>query len=169
MKRKRTKKKAPAKPVKRKQPSHAPGARDRKSKVPATVTAAVTVNHPPAPAAGARPEYAIADRQTPFVAHAHYFCGGGIVLKRLVIPSGWQLAVPHPGPEFRMAAFRSVPTPDGPVRIAKFVVRDEVRQRMAAQCAAQIAEEQEHEVQQERHRIAVERILNRVCGRERKR
>jgi hypothetical protein len=171
MTRKRTKKKAPARPVKQKKPAHAPGARARKSKVPATVTAAVTVNHPSVTAAVTHPEYAIADRRRPFVAHPHYyyFCGGGIVLKRLVIPVGWQLASPHPGPEYRIAALRSVPTPDGPVRIAKFVVRDEVRERMAARCAAQIAEEREHDVQQERHQIAVERILTRVCGRERKR
>jgi hypothetical protein len=175
--RKRTKKKAPAKPVKQKQLAVAPGARARKSKglppggrpSPARGTAGVPRSC--GTAAVAHPEYAIADRQRPFVPHAHYhyFCGGGIVLKRLVIPSGWQLASPHPGPEYRMAALRSVPTPDGPVRIAKFVVRDEVRQRMAERCAAQIAEEQEHEVQVERHRIAVERIFTRVCGRESKR
>ncbi len=168
--RKRPKKKAPTTPVKQTKPAHAPGARARKSKVPATGTPAVPVNHPSGTAVVAHPEFAIADRHRPFVPHAHYhyFCGGGIV-KRLVIPAGWQLPSPHPGPEYRIAALRSVPTPDGPVQLAKFVIRDEVRQRMAARCAAVIAEEREHEVQLERNRIAVERIFTRVCGRERKR
>lgn len=125
------------------------------------------------PATGKSPahsfaEFAVIERRPSFVPHAHYWCGGGIV-QRLVIPAGWQLASPHPGPEYRIAALRSVPTPDGPVRLAQFLIRDEVRERMAARCAATIAEEQEFESAQQRNRQATERILTRVCGGERKR
>jgi hypothetical protein len=152
--------------------SPAPGA--RLTKAPATGTAAVSVNHPCGTAAGAHPEFAVADRQRPFIPHRHYWTGGTVLprITHLKIPSGFVLSTdPAPGPDFRIAHVKVLRTaPEGEtVKLVRWVMRDAAHAELARRAAAVLAEIREDERRDERNKLAVQRLLARVCGRGRTR
>jgi hypothetical protein len=114
-----------AKPAAKKKPAPKP-------KGKATGTAAIPV-----------PEFAmIPTPRPPFVPRPFYFCGGGIV-KRLIVPAGWQLAdAGRPGPEYCLAAVRSLRTaPEGEhVKLHRYELKQSVRAELEAR-ALQLKQE----------------------------
>jgi hypothetical protein len=117
---------APPKPVakKKKKPSPAPGARDRKPKASPAPGARLT-----SPPAQPLPEFAAVERRPYLAPRRDYFLGSGI-LKKLPnpLPDGWVLSTDErPGPEFRLAAIRVFRVADGDyVKLCRYMLRDEI-------------------------------------------
>lgn len=100
------------------------------------------------------------ERRPAFVPRKHYFVGGGTV-QHLQIPSGWQPST-DPRPEgmklVGIRAFRTLPHGDI-VKLYRFIVRDEIREQLAAKAAALVAavraEDNASIVQRERRLLPV--------------
>jgi hypothetical protein len=110
---------------KKKKPSPASGARDRKSKVPAARRPAL---------AQPLPEFAVIERRPYLAPRRNYFLGGGTV-SSLFVPEGFVLASdPHPGTDWRVSHLKVLRTsPEGQtVRMVKYVLKECVVARMRA-------------------------------------
>jgi hypothetical protein len=142
------------------------------SKSPAPVTAGVT--RPSAPAGGAHPEFAVIERRPTFVPQRNYWTGGTVVprITHLKVPPGFVLSSdPSPGPDFRIAHVKVLRTaPEGEtVKLVRWVMRGDAQAELARRAAAVLAEIREDERRDERNKLAVQRLLARVCGRGRTR
>jgi hypothetical protein len=105
---------------KKKKPSPAPGATDRKSKVPAARRPALAQPAQPLP------EFAAIERRPYLAPRRNYFLGGGTV-SSLRIPEGFVLASdPHPGPDWRVSHLKVFRTePEGQtVRMVKYQLKE---------------------------------------------